>query len=178
MNELLMVVDMQNDFVTKSGVLYFPKAEAIKPIVIDIVKDSMRKNRDIIFTKDWHEPDDLEFKRFPPHCVRDTYGSELFDELKEVIKGYEMAFFVFKNRFSAFFGTNLHEILGRLSPSKIEICGVDSNICVMYTVEELRNRDYEVVVYEDGIGTYDESLHFWAISQMRDVLGAQLKKWR
>ncbi|BBJ28223.1 cysteine hydrolase family protein [Athalassotoga saccharophila] len=178
MNDLLMVIDMQNDFVTKKGALYFEKAEFVKPAVLDIVRDRISKDYTIIFTKDWHDKDDLEFKRFPPHCVKNTYGSELFDDLKETIKDYENSIFILKRRFSAFFGTNLDEILKKLSPFKIEICGVDTNICVMYTVEELKNRDYDVLVYEDATGTYDEKLHLFAIDQMKNVLGARVEKWR
>jgi nicotinamidase/pyrazinamidase len=173
-----MIVDMQNDFVTESGSLYFPQVESVKPVVMDIVKESMKKGYDLIFTKDWHDPDDLEFKRFPVHCVRETHGADLFNELKTAIKGYSKAKFILKKRFSAFYGTDLDEILNVLSPEKVEVCGVDTNICVMYTVEELRNRDYEVVLYEDGVGSYDDNLHAFAISQMRDVLGASIKRWR
>ncbi len=169
---------MQNDFVTKNGSLYFHQAEKVKPVVLDIVKEEMRKGYNLIFTKDWHDPDDLEFKRFPVHCVEKTYGADLFGDLKSVIENYSKVNFILKKRFSAFYGTNLDEILKMLRPNNVEVCGVDTNICVMYTVEELRNRDCNVIVYEDGVASYDEKLHDFAISQMRDVLGAEIKKWR
>ena len=35
----------------------------------------------IIFTADTHAPDDLEFKMFPPHCVRGTSDVEIIPEL-------------------------------------------------------------------------------------------------
>jgi len=178
LSDLLVVVDMQNDFVTEGGALYFHQAEKVKLVVLDIVKDRMRKGYNLIFTKDWHTPDDLEFKRFPVHCVEETYGADLFDELKSVIKNYPKINFILKKRFSAFYGTNFDELLKILSPKNIEVCGVDTNICVMYTVEELRNRDYDVVVYEDGVASYDDNLHEFAISQMKDVLGAKMKEWR
>lgn len=175
---LLMVIDMQNDFVTERGALYFPQAEDVKPVVLDIVKNSMEKGYDMIFTKDWHTPNDLEFKRFPVHCVEETQGADLFNELKSLIEFYPKSKFILKRRFSAFYGTDLDDVLKSISPKSIEICGVDTNICVMYTVEELKNRDYDVVLYEDGVGSYDNALHDFAISQMRDVLGVTVKKWR
>jgi nicotinamidase/pyrazinamidase len=178
MLSLLIVVDMQNDFVTKGGALYFESAERVKPVVKDIVSDRMSKAFDLIFTKDWHKPDDLEFNLFPPHCIEGSYGSELFDDLKAMVNDFAGAKFVFKRRFSAFYGTDFDRILQNLSPKTVEICGVDTNICVMYTVEELRNRDYDVIVYEDGTGSYDDGLHSFAISQMRDVLGCKIKRWR
>ena len=178
MPDLLVIVDMQNDFVTKGGALYFEKAEDVKPVVLDCVKNHVEKDENIIFTQDWHEKDDEEFKLFPPHCVKNTWGAELFDELKELVQGYDKAFFVRKKKFSAFYGTDLDEKLKELSPTKIEVCGVATNICVLFTVEELRNRGYEVILYENGVSSYDEKLHEFALSQMRDVLGAKIERWR
>ncbi len=178
MSNVLMVIDMQNDFVTESGALYFKMAEKVKPVVVEIVKDRMSKNYDLIFTKDWHDVDDKEFDRFNKHCIAGTTGADLFEDLRSLVENYDRTKFVLKNRFSAFYGTNMDEILKDLSTKKIEVCGVDTNICVMYTVEELRNRDYDVLVYEDGTGSYDLGLHHFAISQIRDVLGAKITRWR
>lgn len=178
LSHLLMVIDMQNDFVTENGALYFHQAEFVKPVVLDIVKDRMRKGYNLIFTKDWHTPDDLEFKRFPVHCVEKTHGADLFDELRSIAEFYSKSKFILKRRFSAFYGTDLDDYMKSVSPETVEICGVDTNICVMYTVEELKNRDYEVVLYEDGVGSYDDALNDFAISQIRDVLGATVKRWR
>lgn len=178
MYDLLMVVDMQNDFVTQGGALYFEKAEDVKPVVLDCVKEHIKRGKHIIFTQDWHEKNDEEFKLFPPHCVKNTWGAELFKELKETVKGYDKAFFIKKRKFSAFYKTNLDEKLNVLSPKSVGVCGVATNICVFFNVEELRNRDYEVILYENAVASYDEKLHEFAISQMKDVLGARVEMWR
>ncbi len=177
-DELLIVVDMQNDFVTPGGALYFKSAESVKPVVVDCVRAYVEKEQHVIFTQDWHVQDDVEFKLFPPHCVANTFGAELFEELKKTIENYEYVSFVHKRKFSAFYGTNLDILLKQLNPTKIGICGVATNICVMYTAEELRNREYNVVLYENGVASYDEALHEFAISQMKDVLGVEIGKWR
>ncbi len=177
-DELLIVVDMQNDFVTHGGALYFKEAEKIKPVVLDCVNYHINERNYIVLTQDWHDLDDVEFKFFPPHCVENSKGAQFFDELESAVWDYEHANFVRKRKFSAFYGTNLNKLLERLSPKRVGVCGVATNICVMYTVEELRNREYEVVLYEDGIASYDDSLHKFALLQMKDVLGAEIERWR
>ncbi len=178
MRDLLMVVDMQNDFVTRGGALYFEDAEDVKKTVIELVKERMRENSYIIFTQDWHDEKDEEFELFPSHCVKESWGASLFDELRETIEGYPNVSFVKKRKFSAFYETNLDDVLKRLSPSVVEVCGVASNICVLFNVEELRNRGYEVVLYEDGTASYDKDLNKFALREMKDVLGVTMKKWR
>lgn len=177
-DDLLLVVDMQNDFVTRGGALYFESAEEIKPVIVNCVKSHIENSQNVILTQDWHNSNDIEFKLFTPHCVVGTSGAELFDELKGIVWNYKHAHFIRKRKFSAFYGTNLDELLKHLNPKKIGVCGVATNICVMYTVEELCNREYNVVVYEDGVASYDDSLHKFAISQMKNIFGVELKKWR
>lgn len=76
----LIVVDMQNDFVT--GALGTKEAEKIVPNV----KVKIRKfNGEIIFTRDTHQQnylDTQEGKLLPvPHCIEGTEGFEIVPEL-------------------------------------------------------------------------------------------------
>ncbi len=178
MRDLLMVIDMQNDFVTEGGALYFESAQSVKSVVLEVVEAHMKKNTPVVFTQDWHEENDEEFKLFPSHCVKESWGASIFEELAKKIKGYPHAFFVKKRRFSAFYETDLDSKLKDLNPSNVEVCGVASNICVLFNVEELRNRGYNVIVYKDGTSSYDQQLNDFALREMKDVLGVTLKNWR
>lgn len=69
----LIVVDMQNDFIT--GPLGTPEARAIVPAVCDLIRNG-RYDR-IIYTMDCHQdnyPSTLEGKSIPPHCKRYEEG--------------------------------------------------------------------------------------------------------
>jgi len=79
-----------------------------------------------------------------------------------------------KSRYSGFCKTNLNDILRDLDPEIVEVVGVCTNICVLYTVEKLRNRDYKVVVHRDGVASFDQDAHLWALKQMESVLGAEI----
>ena len=84
MRKILIVVDMQNDFVT--GSLGTPEAQAIVPKVVDKVKECNDNGYDIFFTQDTHEEDyycnTLEGKYLPvEHCLLNTYGYKIIDQL-------------------------------------------------------------------------------------------------
>lgn len=83
--DILIVVDMQNDFV--SGALGTPEAIDIVPYVVGRVVDGMNRGEEILFTRDTHGPDYLdtqEGKRLPvPHCIGGTEGWEIIPQLQE-----------------------------------------------------------------------------------------------
>jgi nicotinamidase-related amidase len=106
---------------------------------------------------------------FPPHCIVGTVEAEVIPELAkypgEIIP---------KKRYSGFFGTTLEQKLKELEPEKIIVCGVLTNICVMHTVADARNRDYQVEVPVDCVASPDEEAHRFALEHIEKVLGAKL----
>lgn len=76
MKRVLVVVDMQNDFI--SGALGSPEAEAIVPKVCEKIRDF---DGEVLYTRDTHGPDYLETqegRKLPvPHCIKGTRGWEL-----------------------------------------------------------------------------------------------------
>ena len=78
--KVLVVVDMQNDFV--DAALGSPEAAAIVPAVCDKIKNFDGK---IIFTRDTHDEDYLntnEGKHLPvEHCIFDTEGWKIHPDL-------------------------------------------------------------------------------------------------
>ena len=73
---ILIVVDMQNDFV--SGALGTPEARRIVPAAAERVAAGIRRGERIFFTRDTHGADYLhtrEGRNLPvPHCIRGTEG--------------------------------------------------------------------------------------------------------
>ena len=93
-NDALIVVDMQNDFIT--GTLAVPDAEAIVPIVKNRIEVAHDAKAMIIFTKDWHPADHESFELWPSHCVRRTWGAEFHPEIEAIHKQVEWSSFVFE----------------------------------------------------------------------------------
>lgn len=179
MNKLLIVVDMINDFCHKDGVL-------AKSIVtgeyygMDIVSKVYHKvqiyrdsNTPIIWLFDNHDKDDKEFKLFPPHAIKGTWGAQIVEELDpEHIKKSGSEISMAKTRYSGFFNTSLEFQLCRLNPGTVEVCGVCTSICVMDTVGGLANRDYKTIVEEDCVADFSALNHTNAIDRMASLYGA------
>ena len=73
-------VDTQTDFMLPGGKLYVPGAEKLIPN-LNRLTDQARNDRVFLVSDACvHAPDDPEFQRFPPHCVRGTPGAEIVPE--------------------------------------------------------------------------------------------------
>lgn len=89
MKKILIVVDMQNDFI--DGALGSPMAEAIVDNIAKKIHEYSENDDVILFTRDTHGPDYLtteEGKNLPvKHCVRGTSGwmirNELLDQMTD-----------------------------------------------------------------------------------------------
>ena len=147
MKKVLIVVDMQNDFIT--GVLGTEEARAITPKVAQYIRDHADKDTVLFFTRDTHDTNYLntqEGKKLPvPHCLKDTYGWELAPEMEEAIYDTRGKYFDFDTYFpyvsdhiinKPTFGSvdfqNLLYILDEEDDIKeITFLGIDTSICVI-----------------------------------------------
>lgn len=172
--EALIIVDLQNDFAKPGGALYFQGAENVISPIIELVEDFKKRNLPIIYTRDWHEDNDYEFDIWGVHCLHDTKGSEIVDELKEALVGYDKVYEIKKSRYSAFFGTKLESLLKELKVTNVHVGGLVTHICVLFTVEELRNRGIETVVHTRCVDSFDKAMHEFALREMKEVLLAKL----
>ncbi|MCH7578476.1 MAG: cysteine hydrolase [Chloroflexi bacterium] len=170
MANVVLVADMVRGFCEEGHNLYVgPSIREIIPRIQKLLREEKAKGSHIIFLCDTHDPDDLEFKMFPPHCIRGSEEPEVIPELQEFADEV-----IPKRRYSAFFETNLDERLKELRPDKIIVVGDCTNICVLYTVADARNRDYAVEVPAECVTTFDPEAHKFALSQLKTVLGAEV----
>jgi len=169
--EVLIVVDMQRGFLEPGNPLYCGDdvRDTVIPNVKEMIEEKLKAGAVLIFTQDSHAPDDPEFKMWPPHCVKGTQEEEIVPEL-----AHYSGFRIKKTRYSAFYNTNLENILARLNPKKVTVCGVCTDICVLYTVADLRNRDYEVEVHEKCVDSFDKEAHEFTLKHMEKVLGVKV----
>jgi len=170
MANAVLVVDMLRGFLEEGYPLYIGENGCeIIPNIQRLLQQELAKGSKIFFICDNHAPDDLEFRMFPPHCIEGTVEAEVTPELAkypgEIIP---------KKRYSGFFGTQLEEKLKQLKPEELIICGVLTDICVMHTTADARNRDYEVEVPTDCVTSPDEEAHRFALEHIDKVLGAKL----
>ena len=171
MANTILVVDMLKGFLEEGYPLYIGEGcRSIIPHIQKLLEKESKTDSSVIYICDNHTPDDLEFKMFPPHCIAGTPETEIIPELS----GY-IGEIIPKRRYSGFFDTPLEGRLKELRPDKLIICGVLTNICVLHTAADARNRDYEVVVPVDCVASPDSDAHRFALDHMEKVLGVILR---
>ena len=172
MNEALLIVDVQYDFMPE-GALGVKGGDQIVPIINQIIgKISL-----VIASQDWHPEGHVSFavvhnkevgesvdvhgkkqKLWPVHCVAHTHGASLVKELnkgrihKYVHKGVDKDI----DSYSAFFdndgvkSTGLDEFLRENKITKLYIAGLTTDFCVLYSALDARELGYEVAVIRDA----------------------------
>lgn len=127
MQEILLVVDMQNDFI--DGALGTPEAVAIVPRVAEKVRSFQGR---VIFTRDTHEAgylDTQEGRNLPvPHCIRGTSGWAICPALEALRREPP----VDKGTFgSAALGSLLRAADKENPIQRITLVGLCTDICVI-----------------------------------------------
>lgn len=155
----LIVVDMQNDFIT--GSLGTDEAVAIVPNVKKKIQEYVSAGNEIIFTRDTHDENYLETsegKNLPvPHCIRGTFGWEIVEGLEVPNCSY-----VNKPNFGWLYWNDKNF-------DEIEIVGLCTDICVVSNALILKAMFPEIKITVDAsccAGVTPES-HAAALTTMK-----------
>lgn len=156
MKTALLLVDIQNDFVT-GGALGIPGAEAIVPGV-----NALQQQYDLVLaTQDWHPADHGSFAAqhpghtpgqqitlhglpqtlWPVHCVQGSAGADFVPGLQmdKVAKVFQKGTDVQVDSYSGFFdngkvkSTGLWDYLQQQGVQEVHIVGLATDYCVKFT---------------------------------------------
>lgn len=132
MSRMLVVVDMQNDFI--DGALGTAEAQAIVPFVVEKIKAYEAAGDRIVFTMDTHGDDyrdTQEGRKLPAvHCLKGSKGWEICDEVKaavdlETYKKYEKGAFG-SDKFAMDLAHGAYKDV-----TEMEFAGLCTDICVI-----------------------------------------------
>jgi nicotinamidase/pyrazinamidase len=176
--DLLLVVDVQNDFLP-GGALAVPEGDAIVPLINALAQ----RFAHVTLTQDWHNLGHLSFASshagrapfetitlsygpqilWPDHCVQGSFGAEFSPALSipraELIvrKGYRREI----DSYSAFCeadGVTLTGLAGYLRErgfDRVFLAGLATDFCVAYSAVDARKAGFKVVVIEDACRAID-----------------------
>jgi len=176
--DLLLVVDVQNDF-CPGGKLAVPHGDEVVPPINMLAE----KFAHVVLTQDWHPPGHSSFASshsgkqpfetielaygtqvlWPDHCVQGTAGAALRDDLRitraELVlrKGYHRAI----DSYSAFYEndhktpTGLGGYLRQRGLTRVFLAGLAFDFCVRYSAEDAQREGLEAVVIEDACRAID-----------------------
>ncbi|MGL5440656.1 MAG: cysteine hydrolase family protein [Filifactoraceae bacterium] len=166
--KLLVVVDMQNDFIT--GSLGSKSAEKIKKNVIRKMLDYIESGEMVVLTKDTHGEaylDTMEGRNLPIiHCVKGTNGWEFIDEIKNLKEKYSLSVFEkpsFASKDLAAFVDGINGL------EEIELIGLCTDICVISNALLLKSFFHELSISVDSrcCAGVSEDSHEAALTTMR-----------
>jgi len=158
MKRLLIVVDMQNDFV--DGALGFEGADRIIPGIISRIEDYEIKGDEIVYTLDTHSDSYMntqEGRNLPvPHCIKGSEGHKLVPALRSAL-GNKKCF-----EKPTFGSLELANYIAERSAeySSIELCGLVSNICVISNalIAKAAAPEAEIIVDSSLTASFDPKL--------------------
>ena len=144
MKRLLVIVDMQNDFLT--GALANENAERVLANVKAKLEKARLENIEVVFTRDTHFENYLstqEGKNLPvPHCIKGTWGWSIADGLYE---GNERVFDK-----PVFGSIELATFVKEGGYTDVEVVGVCTDICVVSNVLLIKAYCPETAVVVDS----------------------------
>lgn len=157
-NKILIVIDMQNDFI--KGSLGSEEAKDIVPAVVEKIKtfDGL-----IYFTRDTHFENYLETSegKFLPveHCIIDTEGHYIINDILEVLKGRTYYVYNKSNFASEKLCNDIKIMYERGEVEDVEIIGVCTDICVISNALMLRGFLPELEIKVDSKCCAGVSIH-------------------
>lgn len=178
MERILIVIDMQNDFI--DGALGSKEAQQIVQKVKEKVDWYVQNDYKIVFTRDTHSDEtylsSAEGKKLPiKHCIKNTHGWQIGLETVSgthiVINKETFGYLKWQNVLDElFYGKDIREIT-------VDICGLDTDICVVSNAIIIKTLYPEINVEVDAsccAGSTPEK-HLVALEVMKscqiDVVG-------
>ena len=185
----LLIIDMQNDFVTPGGYHHrqgraCEPMQAVIPAIQYLLRELPREVR-IIHVVTNREPDGSDdhwriHKLLPErtrvsgetlrpehNVVRGTWGAEVVDGLRPRPEDH----IIVKRRFSAFYQTDLEMLLRCWGINTLIFTGVLAEICVESTARDAFVRDFDIVIARDGVASRDDNVLQAMLQLMGDAFG-------
>jgi ureidoacrylate peracid hydrolase len=181
----LLLIDVQNGFLHEDGLVArmaggtLPESSAatIEPLIRTIAA-ARAQGIPIIYTQHAWQPDladagpigELYTAEMLPHLgtlVVGSWEAEIFDPVAPA-PGDEL---VPKNRYDAFLGTRLEQLLTRMGVQSLVVGGLVTSGCVESTVRDAAMRDYRIFLVGDAIGDIDTAVHDDALARMARMFG-------
>ncbi len=165
---VLIVIDMQNDFLTKWEHL---GRDRLISQTNDLVACMRQMSLPVIWVRQEFKPDlsdalpEMRAKNIHS-VIKGTAGCEIDSKLN--VSPTDLV--IIKKRYSAFYGTGLDQVLAELQPDGIVIGGINTHACIRTTAIDAYQRDWPVVLASDCIDSYDRAHHQMTLDYMRDKL--------
>jgi ureidoacrylate peracid hydrolase len=186
-NPALLVIDVQNGFVSKGGSYDLLGMETsyyreIIPKINNLINLCRNAGIPIFYTQAVRESSGIDLltrshKILPksreerikkkPICVRETWDAEIVNEIKPA----EGDHVVIKRRDSAFHDTEIGVWLRSLNIDTLIFCGIDTSICVETSLRDAFNIGYDVVLISDATASNNKKHYESTLENVKGYYG-------
>lgn len=168
----VLVIDMQKDFTEPDGKFYYPETTGeMLDTFFDKIDEMRKLGALIVYVYTVHPENEKEvnpeltrmFKNGrKASLVAGSKGSELDDRIK-VLDG-DILFRKYVP--SAFFKTNLDEILRGKGIENVLVCGVKTNVCCRATATDAYSHKFRTFMISDMLGTNTKAINDFHLEEM------------
>jgi ureidoacrylate peracid hydrolase len=186
-NPALLVIDVQNGFVSKGGSYDLLGMETsyyreVIPKINNLINLCRNVAIPIFYTQAVRESSGIDLltrshKILPksreerikkkPICVRETWDAEIVNEIKPA----EGDHVVIKRRDSAFHDTEIGVWLRSLNIDTLIFCGIDTSICVETSLRDAFNIGYDVVLISDATASNNKKHYESTLENVKGYYG-------
>ena len=165
---VLIVIDMVNDFLEKWAPA--PKQRLVRSIN-DLVGIVRQCGHPIIWVRQEFEPDLGDaFREMKTKGIRITIKGTAGCQIDPDLAVAQSDLVVIKKRYSAFYKTDLDQLLRRLRRDALILAGINTHACVRVTAIDGYQRDWEIVVAGECVDSYDREHHDISMKYMKDKI--------
>jgi ureidoacrylate peracid hydrolase len=186
-NPALMVIDVQNGFVSKGGSydqlgMNVARYQHVISQISELIRLCRSVNIPIFYTQAVREKSGIDLLtnthrilpksreeriRTKPICVIGTWDADIVDE----IKPSPMDHVVIKRRDSAFQDTEIGVWLKSIGIDTLVFCGIDTSICVEASLRDAFNNGYDVILISDATASGNIKHFESTLEIVRDYYG-------
>jgi ureidoacrylate peracid hydrolase len=186
-NLALMVIDVQNGFVSKGGSydqlgMNVARYQHVISQISELIRLCRSVNIPIFYTQAVREKSGIDLLtkthrilpksreeriRTKPICVIGTWDADIVDE----IKPSPMDHVVIKRRDSAFQDTEIGVWLNSIGIDTLMFCGIDTSICVEASLRDAFNNGYDVILISDATASGNIKHFESTLEIVRDYYG-------
>ena len=161
----LLILDMQKFFLDETSHAFVPSSKAIIPNIRKILDAYRKSNYPVIFTMHALKKDErpgIMGEWWKDVLKENNRYSKIADELKP-LKDEKI---IKKNRYSAFYKTELKDFLMNENVKSVVVTGVMTNLCCETTARDAFMNDFFVYFVVDATAALNEELHLSSLKTL------------
>jgi nicotinamidase/pyrazinamidase len=154
--DALLVIDIQNDFLP-GGRLAVTEGDQVIPVMNNYIDCFIQWQLPVFATRDWHPKNHGSFIKqggpWPEHCIAGSTGAEFARglHLPATVPVFSTGIEVENDGYSGFENPDLNKQLQRFGVSRLFIGGLATDYCVLKTVCDALDLNYQVLLLTDAI---------------------------